>query len=321
MFNMRRALVIGINYYEHISKLHGCVDDAHSVKSALERHADGSVNFGVKLLTGTGSTDVVNRHDLKQAVRELFSGENGEIALLYFAGHGHIETTGGYLCCSDCINGDDGLPLSEIMTLANESKFANRIIILDSCYSGIVGSRPISTTISEISNGVTILTASTAEQYADEDSDGGVFTNLLVDALSGAAANLLGEITPGSVYAHIDQSLGTWTQRPVFKTNVQKFISLKRIQPAISLEFLQMLPVLFPEAGFEFSLDPSFEPESDNPNPDNTKIFAILQRYNRVNLAVPIGAPHPYFAAMQSKTMKLTALGEHYRRLAQKGQI
>jgi len=37
---------------------------------------------------------------------------------------------------------------------------------------------------------------------------GGVFTGLLVDALSGGAANLVGDVTPGSVYAHIDQSLG-----------------------------------------------------------------------------------------------------------------
>jgi len=35
-----------------------------------------------------------------------------------------------------------------------------------------------------------------------------VFTGLLVDALSGGAANLVGDVTPGSVYAHIDQSLG-----------------------------------------------------------------------------------------------------------------
>lgn len=62
---------------------------------------------------------------------------------------------------------------------------------------------------------MTILTASTDEQYASEDAAGGIFTNLVVDALAGAAANLVGDITPGSVYAHVDQSLGPWEQRPV----------------------------------------------------------------------------------------------------------
>ena len=50
---MRIALVVGINYYEHGSNLHGCVNDAHSVKAALERHDGGSVNFDCHLLTGT----------------------------------------------------------------------------------------------------------------------------------------------------------------------------------------------------------------------------------------------------------------------------
>jgi len=45
---MRKALVVGINYYQHGSPLFGCVDDAHAVKSALQRHSDGTVNFGVK---------------------------------------------------------------------------------------------------------------------------------------------------------------------------------------------------------------------------------------------------------------------------------
>ena len=58
------------------------------------------------------------------------------------------------------------------------------------------------------------------EQYAIESKGTGVFTNLLVDALYGAASNLIGDVTPGSVYAHIDQSLGAWEQRPIFKTNV-----------------------------------------------------------------------------------------------------
>ena len=53
----------------------------------------------------------------------------------------------------------------------------------------------------------------------------------------------------------------------------------------------------------------------DNPNPSNTAIFSILQKFNRVNLLVPVNAPHMYHAAMESKSCKLTVLGEHYRRV------
>src|SRR5665811_615780 len=137
---MRKALIVGIDHYQNknISDLHGCVNDAYAVKAMLDRHADGSVNFGVELIVGTGTHDVVDRSELKEAIRKLFA-DDGEVALLYFAGHGHIETTGGYLCAGDCKTGDDGVSISEIMTLANNSQTQNRIIILDSCHSGIAG--------------------------------------------------------------------------------------------------------------------------------------------------------------------------------------
>ena len=317
---MRKALIVGIDHYEHIDPLAGCVNDAYAVKTMLDRHADGSVNFGTRLMVGTGTQDIVERSELKEAVRELFA-DDSEVALFYFAGHGYIETTGGYLCAGDCKTGDDGLALSDVMTLANESKARNKIIILDSCYSGALGDHAINRQVSEIFEGVTILTASTKGQYAAEANGGGVFTGLLIDALGGAASNLIGEVTPGGVYAHIDQSLGTWSQRPVFKTNVKTFVSLRQVQPPLALADLQRISEFFPAAGFEFQLDPAYEPTHATADPDKNAVFAILQKYNRVNLLIPIGAPHMWHAAMDSKTAKLTALGEHYRRLAAKGLI
>jgi hypothetical protein len=271
-------------------------------------------------MVSAGPQEVLTRGDLKEAVRELFA-DDSEVALFYFAGHGYIETTGGYLCAGDCKRGDDGLALSEIMTLANKSKAKNKIIMLDSCYSGALGNDPINTNVSEISEGMTILTASTKGQYAAEANGGGVFTGLLIDALGGAAANLVGDVTPGAVYAHIDQSLGTWSQRPVFKTNVHQFVSLRRVEPPFPLQDLRRISELFPRAGFEFRLDPAYEPTHETADPAKNAVFAILQRYNRAGLLVPIGAPHMWHAAIESKAAKLTPLGEHYRRLAAKGLI
>lgn len=326
---MRKALVVGIDYYDSITPLFGCVNDAHSVKAVLERNSDGTVNFGVKPLLATNATDFVTRKELRNCIQELFS-DDSEIALLYYAGHGYIETVGGYLCPSDCKEGNDGVALNEVLTYANSSHARNKVIILDSCHSGIAGNKALLTpNVAELTEGMTILTASTAEQYASEIEGRGVFTTLLVDALSGAAANLVGDITPGSVYAHIDQSLGVWEQRPIFKTNVKSFVSLRKVQPPISLGELQRIPEFFPSAGFDFRLDPSFEPERvpdtpkniPPPNPINTQKFAVLQRYARVNLVVPVNAPHMWHAAMGNKSCKLTVLGEHYRRLVARGRI
>lgn len=326
---MRKALIVGIDYYESITPLHGCVNDARSVASLLRRNSDSeeTPNFDVQILTATGPGQLVPRRKLRDAIKDLFDDAH-EIALLYFAGHGYIEATGGYLCPSDCETGDDGIALSEIMTMANRSPSRNKIIILDSCHSGVTATNPLAP-IAEICEGVTVLTASTAEQYAEERNGSGIFTTLLVDALNGAAANLVGDVTPGSVYAHIDQSLGAWKQRPVFKTNVRSFVSLRKVCPPIPRRELLRLSEFFPEQGFEYKLDPSYEPlrsgaeeaEIPPPDPEKTKILSILQNYVRVNLVVPVDAPHMWHATMESKSCRLTALGEHYRRLVAEGRI
>lgn len=328
---MRKALVVGIDHYANASPLFGCVSDSFAVKAMLDRHADGSVNFGVRHLVAAGGGDSVERDQLRQAIEGLFAGD-GEISLFYFAGHGHIEATGGYLCASDVKTGNDGVPLAEIMVMANQSSIQNRVIILDSCHSGVTGGSALQQQVAEISDGVTILTASTAEQYATEKDGAGVFTSLLVDALGGAAANLVGDVTPGGVYAHVDQSLGPWAQRPVFKTNVKRFVSLRKVQPPLELAELRRISEFFPASGFQLQLDPTYEPERHEswtthpqgipaPDPDHNAIFKILQKYNRVGLVVPEGAPHMWHAAMESKAVRLTALGEHYRQLAAKSLI
>lgn len=236
---MRKALAIGINYYQHVSQLFGCANDAASVGDILEKHSDGSINFSVRQMVALDSRSAISRRDLKDGVEELFRGDS-DVALLYFAGHGSIEATGGYLCGSDCMRGDDGLALNDVLTLANGSKARNRVIVLDSCHSGIAGTPP-GHGVATLAEGITILTASTKEQYASEEDGSGVFTSLFVDALGGAAGNLIGDVTPGSVYAHIDQSLGPWRQRPVFRTNVKTFVSLRRATPPIERSHLHRL--------------------------------------------------------------------------------
>lgn len=325
---MRKALIVGIDYYENISHLHGCVNDSYNIKQVLERNSDGTVNFDVHHMSASSPTDEISKADLRGKIQELFS-DDSSIALFYFAGHGHIEGTGGYLITSDYRDDGDGLPLAEVMSWVNKSRAKNKLVILDSCFSGSAASNADNADFSTISEGTTILTASTAKQYASEENGSGVFTTLFVDALEGAAGNLVGEVSPGSIYAHIDKSLGSWQQRPVFKTNVKNFVSLRKVQAPIDLGDLQKITNFFPGPGYQFPLDPTFEPERNGgepegtppPDPANAVVFAILQKYNRVNLLVPVDAPHMWHAAMHSKSCKLTVLGEHYRRLAEDKRI
>lgn len=317
---MRKALIVGIDYYENISPLYGCVNDSYAVKSVLERNSNGTLNFSVKHETATNNLNKITRDNLKDLVTELFKDAN-EIALFYFSGHGYVENTGGYLITSECSRGDHGLSLDMVLSIANSSPSRNKIIILDSCHSGIAGTPSITDGKALLSEGMTILTASSDTQYAMEENGSGVFTTLLVDALNGSASNLLGDITPGSIYAHIDQSLGPWEQRPIFKTNVTSFTTLRQVQAPISLADLKRITELFSDPSIAFALNPSFEPQSDCPNEENIENFSILQKYNRINLVIPVGEEHMYYAAMNSKSCKLTALGVHYWNLVKNERI
>lgn len=136
-----------------------------------------------------------------------------------------------------------------------------------------------------IAEGVTILTASRGDQPSLDRKGHGVFTSLLISALEGAAANLAGSITLGSAHAHIDQSLGMWGQRPVFKTNTDSFVSLREVDPAISLDDLRKLKKLFPTEDYEYRLDPSYEPRDEGgtgtmppAEPRNNRVFSLLQK-------------------------------------------
>ena len=317
---MRKALIVGIDYYSHLTPLTGCVNDASAVEKRLSRHADNSINFvQPKLMLGTKG-NAVDRASLRDAIEELFN-DDIEVALLYFAGHGFVDKTGGYLCTSDSKDGHDGVALSDVTTFIHKSDARNKILLLDSCHSGAAGEHVLNEDLTELSDGVTILTALTKYQYAEEAEGSGLFTALLVEALDGAAADVMGQITPGSIYAHVDRSLGSWSQRPVFKTNIRNFVSLRQVKPPVPTADLRRIAEFFPQPAFEYPLDPSYEPTEATADPQKTAIFEILQKYNRVNLLVPVNAKHMWNAAVESKAAKLTASGEHYRRLVQQGLI
>lgn len=148
-----------------------------------------------------------------------------------------------------------------------------------------------------------------------------VFTSLVVGALEGGGADVLGAVTAPGVYAYVEAVLGAWDQRPLFKSHVSKLVALRECTPPIERSILRKLPVLFPLPAEDRPLDPSFEPSSESADPSNTRIFQELQKLNRLHLVVPCDTQHMYEAAMQSKACRLTASGQYYWRLAKNNRI
>lgn len=322
---MRKALVVGLDNYPKCP-LSGCVNDAVAVANIVSKNEDGSPNFEVKTIL-----DIVPQRTLMKNIYELFDG-NSDVELFYFAGHGLVNNGVSYIVTTDYDDYNYGVRLDDILQAANASKAKHKIIILDSCYSGAMGTPGFfGNDQAIIGDGLTILTSSRSNQTSAEVDGHGLFTALLLEALKGGAADVTGSITPGSIYAYIDKALGPWEQRPVFKTNVSSFLSIRNVLPSVPLNCLRNITSYFSDATAELSLNPSFEytnhpdnvhdivePYSDD---SNVAVFKDLQKLESVGLVYPVGEEHMYYAAMNSKSCKLTPLGQHYWNLVKRGKI
>ncbi len=154
-----------------------------------------------------------------------------------------------------------------------------------------------------------------------EVGGGGLFTSLVVDALEGGAADVLGDVSAPSVYAYLEAALGAWDQRPLFKSHVSQLVPIRKCQPAVDLAVLRELPTLFPLPAEDLSLSPAFETRCEQREDQKVEVFCKLQALHRAHLVVPVGAAHMYDAAMENKACRLTASGRYYWRLADSGRI
>jgi Caspase domain len=329
---MRRALVIGIDNYP-TAPLNGCVNDAVRIAQSLQRHADGSPNFDVVLLTSNDNS--CDLQEIDSAVARLFEGD-ADTVVLFFAGHGLIdeEKNVGFLVTTDGSKPTWGYSLNDLITKANQAypRIKSTVIILDCCHAGFAGevSALSSSHAALIGNGLTILTACKRDGTAAESGGQGLFTDLVLEGLAGSASDVCGNVTPASLYALVDQTLGPWDQRPVYKANVQNFITLRTVVPKVELATLRKLAEWFPTASHRFALDPTYEEDRTNagaeicanePIADHVEIFKALQKCNRHGLVRPVGEEHMYYAAINSTSCELTALGVHYRKLAELKRI
>ena len=125
---MRKALIVGINYYSQIRGLYGCVNDARAVK---KRAPSGTVTARSTSPSSFSSrpratNDAIGRSRLKDLVNELFA-EDHEVALLYFAGHGRRGADPAVICAQRFQQGRRRPLAREVMTLANQSPARNKV--------------------------------------------------------------------------------------------------------------------------------------------------------------------------------------------------
>lgn len=315
----RLALLVGIDDYpEGKTRLYGCVRDAERLQELLQTHDDGATNFHCRLLTAPG--DWIDQDTLLDALGKTFT-KKVEVALFYFAGHGTINNLGGYLVTQDAKRYSAGVSMASVLHLANASSAREKIIILDCCHSGYLGTSPAVNNSALLNEGVSILSACRDSQGAIEEGGAGLFTSLVCNALQGGAADVCGKVTVAGIYAYADETLTAWEQRPLFKSHVANLVAIRKCLPAVEPKVLRLIPKYFPQPYMEYPLDPSYEPDALPSHPENEKIFDHLQQFRSARLLEPVGERHLYYAALHRKPCRLTPLGHFYWQRAKSNKI
>src|SRR4051812_34590259 len=120
----KRALIVGLNTYTspHLPDLQGAVADAEAMAELLRKNQDGSPNYHCRVLADRMEDGkAVTRAALRAACEQLFSDYTGDV-LLYFSGHGVLTPAGGYLTAQNSSVDDWGIPMQEIVDMANASR-------------------------------------------------------------------------------------------------------------------------------------------------------------------------------------------------------
>ncbi|WP_084802080.1 caspase family protein [Bradyrhizobium sp. Ec3.3] len=307
----RIALFTAVDQYP-TGPLQGSVADADRIRSLLAHHEGDAANFDCRLI----SNAQVTRSNLRHQIQQLFANRDAELTLFFFAGHGLLTGPQPHqqavLKTIDSVPGDEGVPMDWLLGQANASQAKERIIILDCCHAGAIDQLLAPNSSIALAEGVSVLAATRSGDAAEEASGKGIFSDHIHAALDGGAADVRGFITTAGLFAYVDEVMTPWNKRPLYKANVAGLSRLRRARHAVADDDLRRMAILFPSPDHEYPLTPEYERTHASSKPELMEILDLLQKLRAARLVEPIGTPHMYFAAMQSKSCRLLPLGKAY---------
>lgn len=286
----------------------------------LTEHYDGAPNYECQVLTSADSR--IDEAGLRGRVREAFRGVEGADVIFYFSGHGMVSDAGGYLVTQDARMDDHGYPMFELLHAANVSRAKSVLILLDCCHAGSIGSNPgeqyNQVTLAE---GVTVLAASTGDQESGEAMGNSIFTSLVLDALSGGAADIRGRVSAAAVYAYVEQALGAWQQRPMYKSHAKELDPIRLCEASVDDRLLRELSKLFTVPTATIDMDPTFEKTVEERIDDHVALFDKFKILRNAGLLETCQGEDLYDAAMKSGAVRLTPQGRFYWKLSSDRRI
>lgn len=362
---VKKALVIGVD--RHANKrlnLRFAMADAIAVTEALAFHwtPPGAIPLPNWTVDSWIEQDRrrIESAPLRKAIRDFLTQKVAPDTtvdlLLYFSGHAvyldRYKDT--YLQAWD----SDEYPASftDLFHWATASTARSITLVLDCCYSGRAFTREnrdplILNEHALLPDKVSILTASASNRTAKEMAGHGVFTGHVLIGLSGGAADLIGDVTPAGLFAHVKRAMAGTPQQPVFKSFSIHQPVLRRAEPQVHLEQLQKLAVYFDGQDwveltpFHEGLPPGSEGwhEGDDEGSldrlgDNYKRFGGSAKQIELDYLKILREAHllrsddgrdfymlctrpPKPGSGESNTVSLTPLGRYYRDLAVAGTL
>lgn len=231
------AVLVGINSYRD-DPLRSCVSDANELSSILATKDAAGEEFVTNTLTceQEGRNGAVTREDLFRAIGGLLDHDPRSDLLFYFSGHGGLGRLGPEILTLEEDGTTSSVSLDQLAATANRANHASFTIVLDSCSSGAVGvheangSDPFGQV--HLAKGVALLSATRTAESAFDGPELSPFTACLVDGLQGAAVDLLGRVTPTSLYTLAHAALtATNKPEPVLKSHSEGSAVLRHHLP------------------------------------------------------------------------------------------
>ncbi|HEU5408721.1 MAG TPA: caspase family protein [Nitrospira sp.] len=220
-YGISRALIIGINRYQHVSPLVYAVSDATGIADLLISKF-GFDEANVKILTDAEATRANILHEYLSLTE--YGTDFDDRVVVFFAGHGHttssIRGEVGFLVPSDGNPNDLSTLIrwDELTRGSDMIRSKHVLFLMDACYGGLAVTRSLKPgamrflgdMLQRISRQV--LTAGKADEVVS-DSGGplpnhSVFTGHLLEALSGKAVDNGGNLTANGVIAYVYQAVG-----------------------------------------------------------------------------------------------------------------
>jgi WD40 repeat protein len=232
------VLAIGINEYQNSDyNLKYCVPDAQGFIETLKPKAEKI--FGkVEVITLLNKD--ATRANVLQALEKIKSQAKPEdVFTFFYAGHGialdvsgdegaagtefYYVLTGVTQMSKPAKTAADGLSGAEMRKQLAEIKAGKQIMFVDACNSGTFANQFAARGAAEENalaklsraTGAVVLASTNSEQSATEFTElkHGVFTYVVIDALSGKAALANGQITAHGLAAYIDDHIPEITQK------------------------------------------------------------------------------------------------------------